>query len=1430
MQAIKRYKRWIAMLLIFIIALGPASEGVVSAAGPEVVDQQQANGSGNSWVNADYPKYQTFTPEIAGELTRIDLNIAGSYGSPGAMKVKIYKEGDLSTLLAEAQLASYSLGWTSVDFSGASPYLQKDTMYRMVVSTEFGGSPGFGWYMIGGDQYTRGYSPASNYDFSFRTYMIADYSTSPALSGISSSASSLVADGASQTTVTVKLKDAQGSAVTTGGETVVIGTTSGTVSSVTDNHDGTYTATLTAPTTAGTATISAALGGTVVGGTATVRFVAGAPSSANSTVTVGSSLLTADGTSQTAVTVRLKDAYGNALTTGGATVAITSTSGTVSAVTDKNNGTYTATLTAPTTVGNATVSATVGGTSLPGTATVQFVAGAPSSASSTVTAGSSSLTADGTSQTTVTVKLKDAQGNALTTGGAAVTITTTSGTLSSIADNNNGTYTTTLTAPTTAGSATVVATVGGTALTSMATVQFVAGAPSIASSTLAVGDSSLTADGTSQTAVTVRLKDAQGNLITTGGATVAITSTLGAVSTVTDNHNGTYTAALTAPVTVGTATVSASVGGTELTSKATVQFVAGAPSAENGTIAADDFSLTADGTSQTAITVKLKDAQGNALTTGGAVVLITSTLGTVSAVMDNHNGTYTATLTAPVTVGTAKISATVNGSALAGVVMVQLLPGEVSSSHSTMTASDLVVRGDGNSQATIYVKLKDAYDHPLAGKRVQLHAQDGSSVTETVYGSSVSKVVYGWTNAEGLATFTVSNTAAEKVTYSAEEEASGITLDQTVSITFTYDQPPVIGLQADPAAPTFGSVNITVTASAYGEFNSIASVKWAAGSRSIAYFDTQGTEIKDHFTVQENGVYSVYVADTAGNANVSLIDVQNIVPLSSNAILMGWQLIGLGGTVKFDFDPGKIISSLEVSNSVHGLKMLLTPADVYSAVYVNGFPVDSNSPTKEYELATGQNTFEARVKAQDGSNKTYTLNVIRSAASSAPSPTPSPVPSSTPSPTSSSAPVPSSPSVTPSISSQPSPGIAPVVWINDKKVTGLATLQTDANGAKTIDVLLNMDNLRQFLDSLSNSAEANLSISIEDAADKLMLRLPGNAVPLLAGKAADITLKTQHGQYRLPLAEITDQASAWTNDMEVQIVIERGSLEAGLQEAARTNNFQLVADPVHFNVLVTSNGGKKEISSFKHYVERVIYLPSDAGGASTAVVWDQRSGVRPVPTKFITVDGHRAAVIRSLTNSTYAVVSATSQLSDIQTHWAEPEISSMSNRMIVQGTEGGRFAPEAVTTRAELAAMLARALGLAQGDHLAGFSDVGGLSWYSGAIAAVKAYGIMDGFGDGSFRPNQKVSRQEAVVTVIRALRLADNGALTGSAGAKVDLAVFADSGQIGGWASEALRTAIYAGLVKGYGNELRPQKPLTRAETAVLLYRMLQQAGLIDG
>ncbi|HEY2353852.1 MAG TPA: invasin domain 3-containing protein, partial [Gaiellaceae bacterium] len=379
-------------------------------------------------------------------------------------------------------------------------------------------------------------------------------------STLTPTSASITANGSSTQVLTVQAKDANGNNETTGGSTVTITRQSGTgsIGSVTDNGNGTYTATVTSPTATGSGVFVATLGGNPVKSgtgsqtTSTITYVPGPVDATASTLTPTSASITANGSATQVLTVQAKDANGNNETTGGSTVTIMrqSGSGSIGSVTDNGNGTYTATVTAPTATGSGVFVATLGGnpvksgTGSQTTSTITYVPGAADATQSTLTPTSSSITANGSATQVLTVTAKDANGNLLTTGGASVTITRQSGTgsIGSVTDNGNGTYTATVTAPTATGSGVFVATVGGNPVKSgtgsqtTSTITYVPGPADATQSTLTPTSSSITANGTATQVLTVTAKDANGNSLTTGGATVTITqqSGTGSIGSVTD--------------------------------------------------------------------------------------------------------------------------------------------------------------------------------------------------------------------------------------------------------------------------------------------------------------------------------------------------------------------------------------------------------------------------------------------------------------------------------------------------------------------------------------------------------------------------------------------------------------------------------------------------------------------------------------------------------------------------------------------------------------------------------------------------------------------------------------------------------------------------------------------------------------------------------
>jgi adhesin/invasin len=171
-----------------------------------------------------------------------------------------------------------------------------------------------------------------------------------------------------------------------------------------------------------------------------------APNPLTSTITADSAALNADGESSTLVTVRILDEHGNPVGASAGLVALTLAEplGTLSAVTDHNDGTYTATFTAGTAIGIAEITGTLNGEQIGDTAFVKIrpLAGDPTT--TTMVADSTSILADGVSFTTVTVSVLDVHGNPVGSTAGVVTLVSTHGILSGVTDNNDGTYTATL--------------------------------------------------------------------------------------------------------------------------------------------------------------------------------------------------------------------------------------------------------------------------------------------------------------------------------------------------------------------------------------------------------------------------------------------------------------------------------------------------------------------------------------------------------------------------------------------------------------------------------------------------------------------------------------------------------------------------------------------------------------------------------------------------------------------------------------------------------------------------------------------------------------------------------------------------------------------------------------------------------------------------
>ncbi|MFM7449358.1 MAG: family 10 glycosylhydrolase [Leptolyngbyaceae cyanobacterium] len=179
---------------------------------------------------------------------------------------------------------------------------------------------------------------------------------------------------------------------------------------------------------------------------------------------------------------------------------------------------------------------------------------------------------------------------------------------------------------------------------------------------------------------------------------------------------------------------------------------------------------------------------------------------------------------------------------------------------------------------------------------------------------------------------------------------------------------------------------------------------------------------------------------------------------------------------------------------------------------------------------------------------------------------------------------------------------------------------------------------------------------------------------------------------------------------------------------------------------------------------------------------------------------------------------------DIQTHWAQAFIDALAQRRIVSGFPDGTFRPEQAVTRAEFAVMAQSSFPTLPFQRVyVPFKDVPANHWAAKAIQWAYERGLLTGYPDQTFKPSAAIVRVQSWVALVGGLGLGTSGT--------VPLAtLYQDANQIPTWATTAVAAATEAAIVVNQPNprQLRPNQPTTRAEVSVILYQCLVQLGQV--
>ncbi len=229
----------------------------------------------------------------------------------------------------------------------------------------------------------------------------------------------------------------------------------------------------------------------------------------------------------------------------------------------------------------------------------------------------------------------------------------------------------------------------------------------------------------------------------------------------------------------------------------------------------------------------------------------------------------------------------------------------------------------------------------------------------------------------------------------------------------------------------------------------------------------------------------------------------------------------------------------------------------------------------------------------------------------------------------------------------------------------------------------------------------------------------------------------------------------------------------------------------------------------------IVTVPVAATTPGTVAVLMHEDGTREVVRK--SVAGKDVVMIPLDGSAKLEIVDNSRQFSDVTaSNWEADAVAFVSAHELFNGTGAGKFSPNLPMSRGMLAVVLHNLESNPDQTVTDVFADVDSRDWYAEGIAWAAANGIVGGYGNGQFGPNDNITRQQLAVMLWR---------YAGSPATISQEMNFDDVGNASSYALDALCWAVYNGIINGYGNgQLDPKGLATRAQVAQMLKNYLEK------
>lgn len=185
--------------------------------------------------------------------------------------------------------------------------------------------------------------------------------------------------------------------------------------------------------------------------------------------------------------------------------------------------------------------------------------------------------------------------------------------------------------------------------------------------------------------------------------------------------------------------------------------------------------------------------------------------------------------------------------------------------------------------------------------------------------------------------------------------------------------------------------------------------------------------------------------------------------------------------------------------------------------------------------------------------------------------------------------------------------------------------------------------------------------------------------------------------------------------------------------------------------------------------------------------------------------------------SAFVPVFGATTASDYDNHWAKDVIQSAVTSGVVKGYPDGSFKPDNAITRAEFFTLVNNSMQFTASSAVA-YTDVAANAWYAPVIARAQAAGYISGYPDGSIHPDGNITRQEAAVVLSRLKSLT----------AASSTLAFTDASAVGAWSKLAVIAVVEAKIMIGYPDgSFQPQAQIKRAEALVAINNGVNYPGI---